>query len=131
MTDSTPAIQGVAEDIAAVINGNGFSGYVASTTEAGKFSGNELLPAYAIFIGCELPKPDSFAYIDDLFKHICLAGRPCGIFSSKAETLKYLSGLICESEALLGIPLLIQDDIPDKNKLKKWVQGVLKAEEIV
>jgi hypothetical protein len=104
---------------------------MVSTTAAEKFSGEDLLPAHAIFVGCELPKPESFAYVEDIFAHICLAGRPCGIFSPNSKALKYLSGLIRASEASLGIPLLIQNEIHDKNELKKWVQGILETEKNV
>ena len=124
-------MQNLAEEISALFNNNAFPGYTVLTVEAEKFTGDMLLPAHAFFIGCESPKPDAFIYLEDLFEHICLAGRPCGIFSTNAKALKYLSGLIRPSEASLGIPFLAQNETHGNGALKKWVQGILKADKNV
>ena len=131
ISDSSPPIQGLAGEISALCNNDAFPGYAVSTVEAENFTGDMLLPAHVFFIGCELPKPNSFIYIEDLFEHICLAGRPCGIFSTNAKALKYLAGLLRSSEASLGIPFLAQNKTHGNGALKKWVQGILKADKNV
>ena len=131
ITDSSPSIRKLAEEISAIFGNDTFSGYTVSAVEADNFTGDNLLPAHVIFVGCELPKPDSFTYLDDFFRHICLAGRPFGIFSTNAKTLKYLSRLIRVTEASLGTPLLVKHEVHDNGKLIKWVQSILKTDKNV
>ena len=131
ISDSSTPIRKLAEEISALFNNNAFSGCSVLTVEAEKFTGDMLLPSHVFFIGCESPKPSSFTYIEDLFEHICLAGRPCGIFSSNDKALKYLSGLLRPSEVSWETPLLIQNEPHDNDTLKKWVQGILKTDKNV
>jgi hypothetical protein len=126
ITDGAAPIQEAAENIAAIIGG--CSGYSAAVIQAERFSGTDLLPAYAIFLGCEEPAPSSFAYIEALMGHINLAGRPCGIFSSNAKALEYLSGLVRDSEIALGKPFQTENGKIDTEKLKNWVQNILQKE---
>jgi len=87
------------------------------------FKGNDILPADAFFLGCEKPKPDSFAYIEDLFSHINLAGRPCGVFSPGGKaSVKYLAGLVRDSEAALNPNPLLDST---KKAVKDWSQSVI------
>jgi len=122
ITDGAAPTHKTAETIAALIGA--CPGYSAAVIQAKSFSGTDLLPAYALFLGCEEPQPTSFAYIETLLKHINLAGRSCGIFSSNAKTLEYLSALVRDSE-IAGKPFEVKNDATDPDKLKKWVQEVL------
>jgi hypothetical protein len=99
--------------------------YQTTILQAASFSGTDLLPAYAFFLGCESPKPPSFEYIEDLFKHINLAGRPCGVFSTDRKALKYLSALIKDSEAVCGKPLLVKTAVADPAEIQKWIQSIV------
>lgn len=88
---------------------------------ASEFRGNDILPAEAIFLGCEKPKPDTFAYLADVLKHMNLAGRSCGVFSPGSEkTVKYLAALVHDSEAALN-PAPLSAGV----NIKKWVQMVI------
>ena len=122
ITDGAAPTQKTAENIAAVIGA--YSGYSAAIIQAESFSGTDLQSAYAVFLGCEKPQPSSFASIETLLKHINLAGRSCGIFSSGAKTLKYLSALLRDSE-IAAKPFEVKNNAIDPDKLKKWVQDVL------
>jgi hypothetical protein len=93
---------------------------------AESFAGTDLLPAYAFFLGCENPEPPSFAYIADMLKHINLAGRSCGVFSSGGKALRYLCGLVKDCEAVVAEPFLAKDGVADAAVLKKWVQTIVK-----
>ncbi|MDR0455427.1 MAG: hypothetical protein LBH20_01925 [Treponema sp.] len=123
ITDDAAPLQKAVEDIAAVIGA--CSGYSAAVIQAEHFSGADLLAAYAVFLGCEKARPSSFASIEALLGHINLAGRPCGIFSSGAGALEYLSALVRDSEIAVGRPLLVKNDATDHENLKKWVQDIL------
>jgi hypothetical protein len=122
ITDGAASTQKTAETIAAIIGG--YPGHAAAVTQAERFTGTDLLPAYAVFLGCEQPQPSSFASIETILKHINLAGRSCGIFSSGAKTLEYLSALVRDSE-IAGKPFEVKNNATDPDKLKKWVQEVL------
>jgi hypothetical protein len=126
ITDGAAPLQEAAESIAAIIGG--YPGHSVAVIQAERFSGTDLLPAYAIFLGCQEPKPSSFAYIEALLGHINLAGRSCGIFSSNAKALEYLSALVRDSEITAGSPFQIENDKIDTEKLKSWVQKVLQKE---
>ena len=103
-----------------------FEGFSATVLEADYFSATDILPVYAFFIGCKDPDAFSYLYIDELFEHINMAGRPCGIFSFNPKTIKYVSTLIKASEAIQGKPFLAKDETPDKNELINWVENTLK-----
>jgi hypothetical protein len=121
--DGAALMQKAAENIAAVIEA--CPGYSAAVIQAQGFSGTELLPAHAVFLGCEEPKPSSFASIETFLGHINLAGRPCGIFSSGAKGLEYLSALVRDSEIAADRPFQVENGAIDREKLKNWVQDIL------
>jgi len=125
ITDGADSIQQMAENIAAIIEGD--SAYSVKTMDAESFAGNDLLPCCAFFLGCESPKPSSFSYLETLFQHINMVGRPCGLFSSNDQAVKYLSSLVTDSEAVTGSPLLAKDNAIDRDALHNWVQGNLKT----
>jgi len=115
----------IAKSIAAVFGSAPFTDWSASVVNAGDFTPTRILPVNAFFLGCEKPESPEFADIKTLFKHINLAGRPCGVFSAKANAVKYLSGLVRDSEAALGSPLVVENGAEDSRKLKKWVGGII------
>jgi hypothetical protein len=90
---------------------------------ASDFAGTDLLPAAVFFLGCEQPEPPSFAYIAEFLRHINLAGRSCGVFSSgPAKAVTYLRGLVSDCEAVLGEPFTAKDGAAG---LKQWVKSIL------
>jgi hypothetical protein len=98
VTDDSQGMSEMAAGIAAALKGNN-----VTVKPASQFKGNDILPADAFFLGCEKPSPVSFTYIADLLKHINLAGRSCGVFSTgSAKAAKYLTGLVHDSEAALN-----------------------------
>ena len=108
----------MAAGIAVALKGN-----KVAVKSASEFKGNDILPAQAFFLGCQKPRPDSFAYLADLLKHINLAGRPCGVFSPGSEkTVKYLAGLVHDSEAVLMDSKLLTGA---GAAMKKWAQKVI------
>jgi len=125
VTDNGPVTMGVAKSIAKVFGSAPFANWSATVISAGDFCPTRLLPAHAFFLGCEKPESPDFALVKELFKHINLAGRPCGVFSTKANAVKYLSGLVRDSEAALGSPLVLEKGAADSKKLKKWVGSVI------
>ena len=117
ITDESAATAKMAWEIAAALKDNKVSVMAAS-----KFKGNDILSAEAFFLGCEKPRPDCFAYLADLLKHINLSGRSCGVFSSGPEkTAVYLAGLLKNCEASLGSKPLMASG----TGIKKWAQNVL------
>jgi hypothetical protein len=113
----------LAGNIAALIGE--YQGYSATIVSADAFSAADLLPASVFFVGCGEPEPPSFLYIETLFKHINMAGRFCGVFSSSAKGIKYLSALVQTSETALGKPFMAKNGVVDKEKLHNWLQGIL------
>jgi hypothetical protein len=98
ITDGSAGIDELAGKIAAALEGN-----KVSTKSASDFKGNDILPADTFFLGCEKPRPATFVYLTDVLKHINLAGRSCGVFSSGSESAaKYLTGLVKDCEAALN-----------------------------
>ena len=98
ITDGAEETEKMAAGITAALKGN-----KVSVKRASEFKGNDILPAEAFFLGCQKPKPVSFSYLGVLLKHINLAGRPCGVFSSGSEkATKYLAGLVGDCEASLN-----------------------------
>ena len=117
VTDGSEETAKIAAGIAAELKGNN-----VSVKGAADFKGNDILPAEAFFLGCEKPEPETFAYIADLFKHINLAGRPCGVFSPGSEkAAKYLAGLIKDCDAALN-PVHFTGAGED---IGKWAKGVI------
>ena len=125
ITDGTAPMQELAGNIAAII-GESSHGYSVALFQAENFSGDDLLPAYVFFLGCTEAKPPSFHYIEDLFRHINLAGRACGIFSSNAKALKYLASLVRDSETAVGKPFMVKGGAADGEKLQNWIQSIFK-----
>jgi hypothetical protein len=90
---------------------------------ASDFAGTDILPAEVFFLGCEAPNPPDFAYLEELLRHINLAGRSCGVFSPKSEkAVKYLAGLVKDCEAALGEPFVSPENGAG---FKKWVKSIL------
>ena len=117
ITDESAATAKMAGEIAAALKDN-----KVSVISASKFKGNDILSAQAFFLGCEKPRPDCFAYLADLLKHINLAGRSCGVFSSGPEkTALYLAGLLKNCDASLNSRPLTASGAG----IKKWAQSVL------
>ena len=116
VTDGSPKTEKMAGEIAATLEGNKVMMKTAS-----EFMGNDILPADAFFLGCEKPNPGSFAYLADLLKHINLAGRSCGVFSSGSEkAAKYLAGLVKDCEAALNPEPLFAGAA-----VENWAQSVV------
>ncbi len=125
IADNNDVTGGVAKNIAAVFGTAPFENWSAAVISAKDFSPTKLLAAHAFLLGCEKPNIPEFADIKELFKHINLAGRPCGIFSTQTNTVKYLSGLVRDSEAALGDPLVIENGKVDRRKVQKWVGSLI------
>ncbi|GHV90990.1 hypothetical protein AGMMS50268_14930 [Spirochaetia bacterium] len=122
MTDGTGPIRSIAEQINTALRG-----CQTLIVSAAEFAGNDILPAEAFFLGCEKPRPPSFAYLAELLGHINLAGRPCGVFSVDSErAIKYLSALVHDCEAALGEPFLAGDGSKGAAAVKAWAKGILK-----
>jgi len=113
--------QGTAEMAAGIADA--LVGEKVSVRNVSDFEGNDILPTDAFFLGCERPNPASFNYITDLFKHINLAKRPCGVFSSGTqEAAGYLASIVQDSEAVIkGEPLYAGS----KTGIKEWAQSVI------
>jgi len=125
VTDNGPVTVNIAKNIAAVFGNAPFDHWSATVISAGDFSPTRILPVHAFFLGCEKPESPDFTPVKELFKHINLAGRPCGVFSTQANAIKYLSGLVRDSDAALGSPLVVENGSNDSRKLKKWVGGII------
>jgi hypothetical protein len=114
--DGTEQAAKMADDIAAVLKGD-----KVTIKAASEFAGTDILPVDMFFIGCEDPKPSSFDYLSDLFKHINLAGRSCGVFSPKSEkAAAYLADLLADSEAVLYPQPLFADG----TDVAAWVEKI-------
>jgi len=125
ISDDGAITGGVAKNIAAVLGTAPFADWSAAVISAKNFSPTMLLSANAFLLGCEKPNIPEFADIKELFQHINLAGRPCGVFSTQLNAVKYLSGLVRDSEAVLGEPLVVENGAVDRRKLKKWLGGII------
>jgi len=125
--DETPSARIFAGEIVFCIKNSMSETYDVSIIYAENFMGNDLLPAYAFFIGCEKPEAFSLLYIDELFAHINLAGRPCGIFSSNNKAAKYLVNFVKISEAAQGKPFIFKNGTKNKEELLNWVNVILKT----
>jgi hypothetical protein len=125
ITDNGDVTKSVAKNIAAVFGAAPFTDWSAAVISAEDFLPTMLLSARAFLLGCEKPESPDFMPVKDFFKHINLAGRPCGVFSPQANAIKFLSGLVRDSEAALGNPLVVDKGAPDRRKLQKWVGGII------
>jgi len=121
--EDSAILRQIAGEIAAVIGG--CPGYAVKTVHAEDFSGIDLLPCCAFFLGCEMPHPPSFSNVATMLDHINLAGRRCGIFSSNGKSLKYLSSLVHDCEVALGDSLSAKDGVPDSGAMLSWVKGII------
>ena len=134
--DNSGTLRDLADSIAASIKnlpskGTPSASYSVSVMEADHLSAVDLLPANAFFLGCEKPRSFSFSYVEDLFAHINLAGRFCGIFSTNFTAIKYLSSLVRSSEVTVSIPPLGESDYTDHMdlpmKLQNWAVDLIKG----
>jgi len=125
IADDEASIQGLAQRIASIITPPSFDGYSVSVLKSDTFYGTDILPVHAFFLGCGLPSPSTFTYIEMLFKRINLAGRSCGVFSSNSRALRYLSSTVKVSEAFVGKPLLAKNGKVDDAKLLEWAKNTL------
>jgi len=125
VTDDEAHSQSLAHDIASVITPPMFENYSVSMIKADQFYGTDILPAHAFFLGCGVPSPMTFTYIEVLMERINFAGWPCGVFSSSPKALKYLSGIVRASEASMGKPLLAKNGEVDEARLCEWVKTIL------
>jgi hypothetical protein len=90
---------------------------------ANDFSGTDILPADVCFFGCESPDPPSFAHLEEVLRHINLAGRPCGLFSPESgRVLEYLSGIVRDSELALHAEPLFSSGA---GRIKHWVKDLI------
>jgi hypothetical protein len=117
VTDDVLSTRNIAEQIVAALEG---SCRVISLV-APDFKGNEILPADVIFLGCMNPNPPAFAYLEELFRHINLAGKPCGIFSGSGKAVPYLKNLIHDSELVPAKPFTGAAG----TELQKWIKGIV------
>jgi hypothetical protein len=69
-----------------------------SVKTAAAFTAVDILPADLCFFGCEEPRPPSISHLEEVLRHINLAGRSCGLFSpASGEAAAYLSALVLDS----------------------------------
>ena len=113
-------VEKIADKICAALKG-----YQTVIRKAESFVGTDLLPAQAFFLGCEIPEPASFAYLDQMLQHINLSGRCCGVFSTDSKALKYLSKMVKDSSVSLGEPLLSKDGEVTPGAMKEWTKKIL------
>ena len=123
ITDGTKPIRSAA----LLIKGALSDGYKVKICPAKKFAATDLLPADVFFIGSKRAKPKSFAGLEEFFAHVNLASRRCGIFSINEKSLKYLKGMLADSEANLGEPLIVSEDEAEKStgNINKWIKNLL------
>ena len=121
ITDGTETINSLAKPIKTAL-----AGFNVQICSAEKFAGNDILSADIFFLGCENPSPASFAYLEEMLSHINFASRKCGVFSTSQKSLKYLSGILKDSEAALGETMLSTDGGYQQSDITKWVKELLK-----
>ena len=117
VTDGSAGTAEIAAGIEKALKGNN-----VTVKAAPEFKGNDILPAEVFFLGCEKPDPESFTYLENVLKHINLAGRRCGVFSPGCKkSSKYLAGLLKDCEAALN-PEHYTGSGKDAGK---WAKGVV------
>jgi len=121
ITDESESIQSAAKIIF-----DALTEFNVITCTAVNFKGTDLLPADIFFLGSENPEHESFAYLKDLFLHINLASRKCGIFSTNETAIQYLCGMLKDSEVNLNELLLNKENEEKKELIKNWLSGLLK-----
>ena len=97
-------------------------GYNVQIKDGSGFAGTDLLPADVLFIGCSEPSPACFSYLEEMFQHINLANRICGIFSSSSKSVKYIKRMINNSEIRLIPEFLTKTGSAE---VKKWTARVM------
>jgi hypothetical protein len=118
IVDETETIQPIAQTIKDTL-----ADYEVKLCSAEKFEGTALLSAEVFFLGCENPNPSSFSYIEEMLAHINLALKKCGIFSTDKEALKYLAGIVKDSEAKMNECLCSPTGETEiKDWLKKFIE---------
>ena len=117
LTDGSEKVAEIAAGISKALKGN-----KVTVKEASVFEGTDLLPAEILFIGCCESSPSSFGYVDEMLRHINLAGRRCGIFASSAKAAQYLKKLLKSSEISVD-----QKILTDANPagIAGWTAGIL------
>jgi hypothetical protein len=120
ITDSSESIQSTAKIISEAL-----ADFNVKTCTGKDFGGTDLLAADIFFIGCENSGHESFAYLEDLLLHINLASRKCGIFSNSKDAIKYLRGILKDSEADFGEPLLFTEN-EKKPVIENWLSKILR-----
>jgi hypothetical protein len=119
VTDGAEQAVFLAEQIAAAAKG-----VQALILTASEFAGTHVLPAAACFFGCAEPRPPSFAHLEDVLRHINLAGRPCGLFSPNSqEAIAYLADMVRDSELAVNPEPLFFSDL---EKITRWVGELIK-----
>jgi hypothetical protein len=121
ITDESESIQSAAKIIF-----DALTEFNIKICTAVNFMGTDLLPADIFFIGSENPEHESFAYLKDLFLHINLASRKCGIFSTNENAIQHLCCMLKDSEADLGELLLVREDKEKKAIIENWLNKLLK-----
>ena len=95
--DGSEKIRRVAKSLA-----ERFAGKKVVLMEGAEFAATDILPAETILIGCEHPRPSSFAELERVLKGINLAGRPCGLFSlASDEAIGYLRDIVRDADLRL------------------------------
>jgi hypothetical protein len=113
--DGSDSIREMAESISGAL-----SGVKTVIMAADEFDVTQLLAASVCFLGMESPNPPNFSFINKVFTHINLAGRPCGVFSHSKEAAAYMGKIIHDTEAaLFPAHFLGEGDV------KAWTENVL------
>ena len=120
ITDDSEQTSDIAKKIAS--NLDGLNGNKVLIKAASGFAGTDLLACDILFIGCDEPSPLSFTYLEEMLKHINLAGRSGSIFSASKKAVKYLSNLIKDSEIRLKAKPLLIDSSSD---ISEWAARVI------
>ena len=120
ITDESEKSGNAAKQIASSLDS--LKSYKVLIKAASGFVGTDLLAADILFIGCEEPSPLSFTYLEEMLLHINLAGRSCGVFSSSAKAVKYLSKIVKDSDISLKAEPFLADSSAD---ISEWASRVI------
>jgi hypothetical protein len=100
-----------------------FKGKKVVLMEGADFAATDILPAETILIGCEHPRPASFAELERVLKGINLAGRPCGLFSlASNEAIGYLRDIVRDADLTIVSEPYFADRSVD---LDAWTAEIL------
>jgi hypothetical protein len=120
VTDGTGSVQVLAERIAVAA---GDCKVLVKT--AADFAATDILPADICFFGCEEPGPPSFSRLEEVLRHINLAGRSCGLFSpASGEAAAYLSALILDSEISAPQPPFVSSSA-SAGDIGGWARNII------